>query len=256
MYAGSYTVGVKDANGCITSKIISITDNGGDEFEGTGPNKNSTKAKAFTIPIETVVNARIPALADSVDWYKFTIPATGNYSIAFSHPNAAIVFDAYSASGSLPLSTLPGSTSNAKLYSFTGGTVYYIKVYGGLSFICYQLSVQSTIPISQPITSSSSIQNPIVEQKKIVTSIVADLAVKAFPNPHQGKFILEIVSSISGVAKVELFTASGQKLQSKMVNVLQSVTNTIPLSVSNNGIIFYKVQIGKHTSVGKVLGGK
>jgi hypothetical protein len=132
------------------------------------------------------------------------------------------------------------------------GTSYRIRVTNSsVSSVCYQLSVNPTIiPPAAEITQAGAATN----QSQFQVAVVDDLNVKAFPNPHRGRFSLQIVSPVSGDARIELFNINGQKLQEKKLGVLQSAKNIVPFQLSNNGAVFYKVQIGKYYSTGKILG--
>jgi hypothetical protein len=74
-----------------------------------------------------------------------------------------------------------------------------------------------------------------------------------YPNPHQGSFTMVIESPETGSAKIELFTISGQKLAEKTVLVKAGVNN-VPFTGMRQGTIFYRVQVGKHSKNGKVIG--
>ncbi|MBY0477045.1 MAG: hypothetical protein K2Q24_05325 [Chitinophagaceae bacterium] len=251
LYAGSYTIGIMDARGCTTTKVVAITDNGGDEYEGTGPNKNNTKTRAFTIPIATNIYARIPTVADSLDWYKFTTASIGNYTVTFSHPNPAIVFDVYTSTGTIPMAPATGSTPTAKTYSFAAGTQYFIKVYGALSFICYDLKVSfgGAARINNNHAPANETGNGM---KPVITAEV--IKATAFPNPHQGTFALSIESPEQGIAMIELFTANGQQISERKVNVLKGKGNLVQYNNMHQTVLYYRIRIGKHMVTGKIIG--
>lgn len=250
--AGSYTIGIRDANGCTASSTLrTISDFINDAYE---PNNSSSASKPITIG--TAINARISVATDA-DWFVITTPAGGgpiSYSLVVTHPTLGYTFDMYPASPNNAAALTPTSVigTTQKDYLLAPGTSYRIRVTNSsVSSVCYQLIVNQTIiPPAAEITQAGAATN----QSKFQVAVVDDLNVKAFPNPHRGRFSLQIVSPVSGDARIELFNINGQKLQEKNLGVLQSAKNIVTFQLSNNGAVFYKVQIGKYYSIGKILG--
>lgn len=246
LYGGNYTVWVKDANGCTTSKTASITDNGSDQYES-----NNSKNQAALISTGVIIGARIALSADVADWFKFTTSAAGKYTLSLSHPSVNYTFNLYAAGNNtpalVPVSTAPGS----KTYTLAGATTYYVSVTGGLSFNCYQLQVFATaLPISSARTTSSQTvtysENPVkVETQKLQANV--------YPNPHHGIFNLQINSPENGWANIELFNGNGQKIISKRIAVKKG-ENTVNFINIKESLLLYKVSIGKQFVIGKVIG--
>jgi hypothetical protein len=250
--AGSYTIGIRDANGCTAlSTLRTISDFINDAYES-----NNISSASKPISIGTAINARISVATDA-DWFVITTPAGGgpiSYSLVVTHPILGYTFDMYPASPNNAAALTPTSVigTTQKDYLLAPGTSYRIRVTNSsVSSVCYQLSVNPTIiPPAAEITQAGAATN----QSQFQVAVVDDLNVKAFPNPHRGRFSLQIVSPVSGDARIELFNINGQKLQEKKLGVLQSAKNIVPFQLSNNGAVFYKVQIGKYYSTGKILG--
>ena len=253
LYAGNYTTWVRDANGCTRSTVVSITDNGSDEYES-----NNSKNQAKAISISTAIYARIATAADAADWFKFTTPAgTGNYILSFAHPSATFTFNMYTAGNNTPPLVPINPTATSKEYVLNGNTTYYISVTGGLSYVCYTLMVApptSFAKINTPeiITTVKGNSTPIKKDKPVVIE-VENLSVKAYPNPHKGVFNLRIESPENGIARIELFTITGQKLQERTVSIQKSGNNIVPFTVTQFGTILYRVSIGGKIITGKVL---
>ncbi len=250
---GNYTVWVKDANGCTKTAAVGITDNGSDEYES-----NNSKNQAKNITIGNIINARI-AVSTDIDWFKFTTPAgTNTYTLGLTHPNASFVFNLYLTGNNVPALVPVSTTATTKVYVLTGGTTYYIQVSGGTSYTCYNLTVSPLTTFTQPITSTEKEQvknqNTTISKLGDLAKEVANLSASAFPNPHQGSFKIQIASPETGIARIELFTITGQKLQEKNVAVQKSVNNIILFNVIQHGTIFYRVVVGKNTVTGKVIG--
>lgn len=242
---GDYNITVTDANGCTTSKVVTITDNGSDEFEG-----NNSKNQAKPISVGTTINARLALSNDAADWFTFIAPGStsGLYSIKTMHPDLNVVYTvSVFASGKNTAALVPVSviTSGESHYQLTAGATYFVSITTTtLSYKCYSFAVSAL----EPIEGANRTQN------NITTAPSVDI-LKAFtyPNPHNGNFTLSIESPEEGVATVELYTVNGQKLSERKANVVMGKGNTVKYSNMNYAILFYKVRIGKHTVTGKII---
>ncbi|HEY1021150.1 MAG TPA: SprB repeat-containing protein, partial [Flavisolibacter sp.] len=107
LQAGDYTVWTRDANGCTTSRLVTITDNGTDAYEN-----NNSKNAAKIIAVGESINARIALANDAADWFQFTTPAGSRlYTVSLTHPSVTYAVDVYpSAKNAAAL--VPVSTSN------------------------------------------------------------------------------------------------------------------------------------------------
>jgi hypothetical protein len=105
------------------------------------------------------------------------------------------------------------------------------------------------------VTTPVIVQSLVKENKVVSTDQTDDmkLATYVFPNPHYGNFSLQISAPADGKARIELFAVSGQKLAEKNVPVNKGV-NIVPFTSIQHGTIFYRVQVGKEFSTGKIIG--
>ena len=245
LYGGDYTVLVRDANGCTVTKLVNITDNGGDAFEG-----NNSKNQAKPIVIGSMVNARIALATDIADWFRFTTPAGSNgYTLSLTHPSANFTYNVFTGANNSPALVPASTTGTSKTYSLNGNTTYYISVTGGLSFVCYNLMI--TAP-AQLITKNSS--GPLKEIPK-ETSIPESLIAMAFPNPHKGNFNLKLSSPEDGMATIIISNVYGQQLLQKRVAVVKGNLNTILFSNQKTETLFYRITVGTYKASGTIVGG-
>ena len=254
LYAGSYVVTAKDANGCIDKQTVTITDNGDDDYE-----KNDSKSKAVAILIGSTVNARIALGSDPADWFKFTTPAgAGNYILSLTHPSASFVFNMYAAGNNTPALVPVATTATTKEYTLAGSTTYYISVTGGLSYVCYDMMVAPPTSFTRADINTKHVSENNAGDKnggvRITIPEVANLSATVFPNPHQGTFNLQINSPEAGNARIELLTVNGQKLQEKTVLLQKLKSNIVSFIVSQHGTIFYRIVVGKNIITGKIIG--
>ena len=241
--AGTYTVGVRDANGCVTSVQRTITDNGGDEYES-----NNSRNQAKTIVVGNTINARLAIANDAADWFTFTAPVStsGLYSITILHPTASYTINIY-PSGKSSAAITPTSIidDSERHYQLTAGATYFVSITTStLSYKCYSLTVRAL----EPIEGSNRTQNNIA-----AAPTVDILKAFTYPNPHNGNFTLNIESPEDGVATIEMYTVNGQKLSERKANIVKGKGNAVKYSNMNYAILFYKVSIGKQVVTGKII---
>ena len=252
LYAGTYTIAVRDANGCTTTVARNISDSGSDLYES-----NNGRTQSKPINIGTIINARLANANDVADWFVITTPAGGSasiYSLAISHPVAGIsyTFNIFPASPNNAAALIPINTvgTTAKHYLLAPGTSFRIGVTTAtLSFVCYSLSVNQVIPVTSRNNSVSPVvrelpQNPAID---ILKSVV-------YPNPHRGSFTLRIESPEEGVGTVEMYNVNGQLLGERKVNLVKGKGNLVQYNNMNHALLFYRVHVGKHVVNGKIMG--
>jgi ELWxxDGT repeat protein len=251
LYAGNYTLTVMDANGCTrSSAIISITDNGGDQYES-----NNSKNQASADTIGKIVNARLAVSTDIADWFKFTTPAGNrNYTVTLSHPTVNFNFIVYPAGNNTAPLVPVSSATGSKTYFLNGNAVYYISITGTtLSYNCYTLVVNPTaLPIARTSGTTETAPASPVEYAKAV-EVSQQLSANVFPNPHHGVFNLVIHSPRSGMAGIELYNAAGQKVITRRVMV-NAGNNTVNFVNIKESLLLYKVMIGTEYVSGKIIG--
>ncbi len=204
LYAGSYTVWVKDANGCTKSSTVSIIDNGSDEFEG-----NNSKNQAKTISVGATNLARLAVSTDIADWFKFTTTSAGSYILTLTHPALGFTFDIYTSGSNTPALIPTSISSTTKTYTLAANTIYYINVTGGLSYVCYQFSVAPTSFLTK--SSESVIQQEVLKPTK-KTDI---FNVSAYPNPSSNYFTLKIETSTNEKINLRVLDVTGRLIEEK-----------------------------------------
>ena len=89
-----------------------------------------------------------------------------------------------------------------------------------------------------------------------VNSVINNKSIKVYPNPNNGKFIIES-SEISEQLSVEVYNALGQKVFTSSLNPSNRGTSTTTISVPNGeaGVYLYRVfnQEGEAISSGKLI---
>lgn len=110
-----------------------------------------------------------------------------------------------------------------------------------------------TLPyIDQSLLKTDQLIVKTIESKQPAET--SDLKVVAYPNPYKNHFQLLITSPVSGMAHIEFFTLSGQKVyeinKPVAANVNTAVTYTGPLRFAT---LIYKVTIQRNIAKGIVL---
>ena len=242
LYSGNYTVGVKDVNGCFKTAVVSITDNGSDAYES-----NNSKSQAKLILIAGQVNARIALATDIADWFKFTTVGAGNYVLNMSHPSVNYTFNLYATGNNTPALVPVISSSTSKQYNnLAANATYYVQITGGLSYNCYSLMVMTAAP--SIVAKTASVEKVIPKDNGAILKAIA------YPNPHRGSFDIQIETPALGKAEIELFTASGQLLAERTINLEVGANNIVSFTDMFQGMIFYRIQIGNQFLNGKIIG--
>jgi ELWxxDGT repeat protein len=210
--AGDYTVTVKDVKGCTkASAILTITDNGTDEYESllNAPNaNNNNKSKAAPISIGSTVSARIGVAGDE-DWYKFTTPAGyAGYTVSFTNPPAALAFTLYPAGSNTAVPVASGTTT-AKSYNLLGNTTYNLTVSGTNSLICYQLLVAPLAPLTVTPGNNSRIGTSEILSGNGLFKI------SAYPNPSNSSFTLKLESNGHEMIRLRVLDATGRLIEER-----------------------------------------
>jgi len=202
--AGTYTVWAKDAYGCTKSAVKTITDLGGDDYEN-----NNSKNQSKAITTSTTISARIATAADVADWFKFTTTSAGNYTLTFTHPSASFIYNMYAAGNNTPALTPVSSTANSKTYTLAANTTYHVSVTGGLSYVCYQLSVSATQFLTK---SSGSLVQPEIEKSGKTDDT---FNINAFPNPSNSYFNLKVETNKDEKINVRVMDVTGRLIEEK-----------------------------------------
>jgi hypothetical protein len=250
--AATYSVRVRDANGCIFSASITVGDTGNDQYE---PNNKQTTAVAYTMNSGNI-NARIAPTSTDIDWYKFTAKAiTGlTHTVTISHPSIRYGFDLYDSRARLvtPTSSTAGLVAIKRYTNLVAGTVYSLRIQGSLSLVCYQLSITdgTTLPAVNPIV--NTIASASVDTKKAM-SVVNHLEASVVPNPHPGQFNLTVNSPATGTGNITLMTASGQIISQRKLQ-LNKGNNTIRYENINPGMLIYRVTLNGMQTTGRIIG--
>ncbi|MBL0182867.1 MAG: hypothetical protein IPP96_11490 [Chitinophagaceae bacterium] len=100
-----------------------------------------------------ITSLRIALATDVADWFKFTTGTAGNYIVTLTHPDANFVFNIYPAGNNAAALVPVSTTATTKEYVLAANTLYYAGITGGLSYTCYNLSVNAG---SQPFTRNPS----------------------------------------------------------------------------------------------------
>jgi ELWxxDGT repeat protein len=236
LYAGTYTVWVKDANGCTKSTALTVSDNGSDEYES-----NNNKNKAAVISVGTTVYGRIALATDPADWFKFTTGVAGTYYVTLTHPSASFVFDVYPSGNGAAL-TPTGSTTTSKTYTMAANTTYTISISGGLSYVCYQLSVTTT-----PVTMSSG--NMIVREVSATEN--KKFNVSAFPNPTGSYFNLKVETASDEKMSLRIMDISGRVIEERQNILPQEIVRIGARYFS--GVYMAEIRQGQNKKVIKLV---
>lgn len=241
--AGSHTVSIRDANGCIKTITKTVTDNGADPYE-----TNNTKNQSKLISVGTIINARIAIASDGADWFKFTTGGAGIYTLNLTHPSISHVFSLYSSVNNSPALTPVSTTATTKEYNLSSNTTYHIQITGALSFTCYTLMVsEGSITIMNRGTDEA-----IKETPDVLT--ITKIQTKVYPNPHQGAFNLQISSPEETKAMIQIMTADGKIIINRYVTLQKGNSNILYFEGIRKSVLFYRVITNNKTVTGKIIG--
>ena len=104
-----------------------------------------------------------------------------------------------------------------------------------------------TIPYSDQLITSSRVERLMETGSSLFN-------VTAYPNPYKDQFRLSISSSLNGIAKIEFFSLSGQKLYQMNKPVRAGSNNTVLYTGSlHRATLIYKVTLGEQIATGIVI---
>ncbi len=232
--AGTYSITAKDAIGCTITRSYSVVDNGKDSYEG-----NNTLTAAINISLSSTIVARIGTATDQ-DWFKFNTGSGTDFDITLSHGSVTYSFDLFTSANVL----VPPTSSGSGIKSYVGlaaGTVYRIRVTGAQSFECYNLQVEN---VSAPATGA--------EMLTMIPVVPGELKAQPFPNPHNGSFILQVESPVTGKGNIVLYDLQGRTMVTREEN-LRAGTNQVRFSNLQPINYFYRVMVDGKAISGKVF---
>lgn len=217
---------------------------------------NNSASAAKTAPLNTNFYGLITPSTD-VDWFKFT---TSNVAPKFrvDLTNLPADYDMVvyksNASSIIGTSVNGGTTSESVKYnSATKGATYYVKVYGyngaTNASSCYTLKVS---------TSSSNFRTGGSSDGAIeAMDVVAEAALKLFPNPASDKLNVEFVSAAAGVATFTVYNLSGQQVLTTVSEAGEGVnTQSINTGSLSNGVYVLEISANGETQRQKFTIGK
>jgi len=232
--AGTYSIFAKDNIGCTVKRNYTVVDNGKDAFE-----PNNDRSRANTIIVSQPVVARIGTATDQ-DWFKFNSGSGGDFDITLAHGTVNYNLQLFTNLGALV--TPVSQTGNT--ISYTGlefASTYRIQITGAQSFDCYNLMVAPAPPV---ITGAEMLTS---------TTVAPDeLKAKAFPNPHNGSFIFQVESPVTGKGSIVLYDLQGRTMVTREEN-LRAGTNQVRFSNLQPINYFYRVMVGGKSTSGKVF---
>jgi len=144
-----------------------------------------------------------------------------------------------------------------KIYNKNNGQLIYDNQPGAsdAALPTQAVGANSVIVIGGGTKSSAAVINeqPIVRIENNFMN--EDVAVGAFPNPHQGTFSLRVQSPVAGKMTIEYFTMTGARIymneQPVKAHELVIISNK---GLQFSGAVFYKVSINGIIKTGKIIG--
>ncbi|MCW5907557.1 MAG: T9SS type A sorting domain-containing protein [Chitinophagales bacterium] len=208
---------------------------------------NNTSGTAKTAPLNTNFNGLISPSGD-VDWFKITTTkAAPKLKVDLTTLPADYDMVLYASNGSKVLaSATQGGTANEtlKYNASTKAATYYLKVYGynGASngTACYTLRVSTSASNFRTIGESAD--------DAAIESVMAEPALKLYPNPAADKLTVEYLSSTAGAVTFRVYNLSGQLMFTNTGEAQEGFNvyslNTVELS---NGVYVLEINTGGET---------
>ena len=240
--AGTYTLYAQDANGCIGSSNITITEPAAIGVNAvptmiscTGANNGQifVSASGGTAPLTYSINGTTFVTSNT-----FTGLSAGNYTVTVKDANGCQQTFTTTVTEPAPLTISCATT----LSNGSNGT---ITVTGGGGNLPYTYSIDGTNYYSGSLFSGLAIATYTVYIKDAngcITSTVVDVKtdgleelsftmVQLYPNPNKGVFELEMDGVTGDVVEGKLFNVSGQLVSSFKLNATDGkVKQTIEMS--------------------------
>jgi len=213
---------------------------------------NGSFATAAPITVGTAITANIKSATES-DWFNFRLNNGNSTNIRVTLSNLPADYDLYlynSSDVQIGSSTNTGLANEVIVHNAgTRRSTYYIKVVSKAgafdSTKCYTLIAETS---STPWPAVASAPALTTEGKLVIPG-----SMQLFPNPANTAVTLRYNSERAGNASVNIITADGRKMMTKVVGVMEGM-NDVSLDIANlpQGVYIVEVRNGDKQSIQKL----
>jgi hypothetical protein len=245
-----------DWTGAAASNVVQVTvqTGGGGGCDGADLNEfNNTQKLATGISLNEEISANLPAASDQ-DWYKFTVPTAGTYTIYFT-PNGAteVTFVKGSASNGVVSFNGVGQAKRITVMTVTlkkGTALIKISDSQLQSKLCYTLRVVSSAPQNAP-TSPEARESFELEPDSEPLSLQVEL----YPNPVVTNTVsVRIEGAAQKHVRLQLMDLKGQVVLQRDLKP-ETRQHTEELDVTNlpAGMLLLRLSTDREQVVKKLL---
>lgn len=207
---------------------------------------NNTSGTAKNAPLNSNFNGLISPSGD-VDWFKITTTSSApklKVDLTTLPADYDMVLYSSNATKVLASSTNGGTANETIKYNSTKAATYYLKVYGykgaSNSTSCYTLRVNTSSSNFRIIDDSA--------EDAAIESVIAEPALKLYPNPASDKLTVEYLNSISGVVNFRVYSLSGKLIFTNTAEA-QAGFNTYQLNIADLSRGVYVLEINSGSEI-------
>jgi hypothetical protein len=200
--------------------------------------------------LELTYQARLGIQGDA-DWFRYVNPKgrknERTHYLNFAKQDGQIA-ELYDQAGLLVLpnaGSIPGSPA---AYDLLSGRSYYIKVSGESSLSCYTISLSTALTAFRIIENQSkeaqTSEVQTSENQDIPRKVSAEYVydVIAYPNPTNGRFMLDLSGFEAGAVEVKVMESTGRLLHEQEYELAVG-SNTIAVNPMDRAVGVYFVQV-------------
>ena len=264
--AGTYTVTVTDANGCVVTATGTVTAASGITVNATpvSASCNGGNDGAINISVSGGAGNYTYAWSNGTTTQNLSGIAAGTYGVTVTDASGCSASATNLVVGQASAINLTVTTTDETAANANDGTATATST-GGTGLISYAWSNSSTgsnltnlAPGTYTVTASdangcSATASGIVDQYTGITNVGLIVSFNMYPNPTDGKVNMSLTLVQPEDVTVEWYNAIGERVLGTSFDKAQTINHSFDLSSMAAGVYYARIQYAGQTNVERVV---